>query len=195
MVFNCSHFKNYQTRYTKWWRNVGEHYVSNLSTFRQHHPKNKPLKSNHLQSSTFSGCCENMSNVCKMILWEFFRRMILTNYICTGNNFRKRYFIISISRLESLLFRCDSHIIFIYLYFLYFDNIPVCSFVLSELSILCSFTLCIHNVTILYLCFCSLKVLHFQFHNFIVLQFRSFIVSQSTVSQFYILQLYEFVLE
>ena len=112
MVFNCSHFKNYQTRYTKWWRNVGEHYVFNLSTFRWHHLKNKLLKSNHLQSSTFSGCCENISNVYKMILWEFFRRMILTNYICTGNNFRKRYYIISISRLESLLFRCDSHITF-----------------------------------------------------------------------------------
>ena len=89
MVFNCCHFKNYQTRYTKWWRNVGEHYVFNLSTFRLLNLKNKHLKSNHLQSSTLSGCCENIPNVYKMILWEFFRRMILTNYICMGKNFHK----------------------------------------------------------------------------------------------------------
>ena len=65
MVFNCSHFKNDQTRYTKWWRNVGEHFVFNLSTFRWHHLQNKLFNSNHLQSSTFSGCCESISNVCR----------------------------------------------------------------------------------------------------------------------------------
>ena len=79
----------------------------------------------HLQCSTFPGCCEIISNVCKSILVGILSNINSDKLYMYGKDFRKRYYIISISRLESLLFRYDTHIIFIHLYFLFFDDIII----------------------------------------------------------------------